>query len=92
MFEESEDFGLLAPEFGVEVEADEFDGFAEALAGWDACFFVLVVFGLAGELLASGMFLRLEWVPVRLPVVLVGWFLRFRLLWVGGFGQGVGGS
>ena len=41
---------------------------------------------------ASGMFFRLEWVPVRLPVVLVGWFLGFRLLWVGGFGQGAGGG
>ena len=38
------------------------------------------------------MFFRLEWVPVRLPVVLVGWFLGFRLLWVGGFGQGAGGG
>ena len=26
---------MFAPEFGVEVESDEFDGFAEALAGWD---------------------------------------------------------
>jgi len=45
-----------------------------------------------GELAASGMFFRLEWVPVRLPVVFVGWVLVFRLLWVGGFGQGVDGS
>jgi len=51
VLEESEYFGLLAPEFGVEVEAYEFDGFAEALAGWDACFSVLVVLGLAGEVL-----------------------------------------
>ena len=35
-FEDAEDFGLLVPEFGVEVESSEFDGFAEALAGWDA--------------------------------------------------------
>jgi hypothetical protein len=48
VFEESEYFGLFAPEFGVEVVAYEFDGFSEALVWWDACFAVAFVAELAG--------------------------------------------
>jgi len=43
----------------VEVESGEFDGFAEALAGWDACFSVLVVLGLlAGLVGGRGLIIR----------------------------------
>lgn len=87
MLEESEYFGLLAPEFGVEVEAYEFDGFAEALAWRDACFAVLVVLGLAGP--STGLRMELRTfsirhvypidglrVPVLLPVIF-GFFYWF---------------
>jgi len=86
VLEESEYFGLLAPELGVEVEADEFDGFDEALArrnrpagfsgvaavGW----IERVVCGRVASIRHVGPFGGLR-VPARLPVVfgrLVSWF------------------
>ena len=72
---------MLAPEVGVEVESDEFDGATEALAGWDVGRRSFEGLRMAGKLRAGRFRMAgkgrinsirqygsdWSWVPVRLP-------------------------